>query len=166
MLERRQPLDRLGSKRRLPPAGLDDSEDERTELVAPRKPVVTDPEVDAVGKNGDRRIPLEPVGLGLDAKGDAVRERGELLDDALRLRAEVDVAGTRQGRLLGAVRDQQLDRALEPVEELAHAGLLVRAEDGHESERIGVLQVHGAAALHPVGVGSAPIGSSPDCSGV
>src|SRR5207302_9644026 len=132
VLERRQPLDRLGSKRRLPPAGLDDSEDERTELVAPRKPVVTDPEVDAVGKNGDRRIPLEPVGLGLDAKGDTVRERGELLDDALRLRAEVDVARARQGRLLGAVRDEQLDRALEPVEKLAHARLLVGAEDGHE----------------------------------
>jgi hypothetical protein len=31
------------------------------------------------------------------------------------------------------VRDQQLDRALECAEELAHARLFVGAEDGHEA---------------------------------
>ena len=58
-------------------------------------------------------------------------ERRELLDDALRLGAEVDVARAGQRRLLGPVRDEQLDRALERVEELAHLRLFVGPEDRH-----------------------------------
>src|SRR4051794_21216095 len=137
LLERRQPLDRLGPERGLPLARLDHPEDERAELVAPRETVVADAEVDAVREDGDRRIPLEPLWLGLDAIGHAVGERGELFDDALRLGAEVDVARTRQGHLLRAMCDQQLDRTLECIEELAYLCFFFSAEDGHESERIG-----------------------------
>src|SRR4051812_15890874 len=147
VLERRQPLDRLWPKRGLPLAGLDHREDERAELVAPREPVVADAEVDAFRQYGDRRIPLESLWLRLDAIRHAVGERGELLHDALRLGAEVDVASTRQGHLLRAVRDQQLDRTLERVEELTYLLLFFSAEDGHESERIGVLHAYGAATL-------------------
>src|SRR4051812_13425071 len=107
-LERRQPLERLGPERGLPLARLDHPEDERAELVAPWEPVIADAEVDAVRQHGDRRVPVESLWLCLDAIRHAVRERGELLHDALRLGAEVDVARTRQGHLLRAMCDQQL----------------------------------------------------------
>jgi len=37
------------------------------------------------------------------------------------------------------VRDEQLHRTLEGLQELAYARLFLGAEDGHESERIRVL---------------------------
>src|SRR5258705_7809255 len=58
-------------------------------------------------------------------------KRGELLDDTLRLGAEVDVARAGQRRLLRAVRDEELHRPLERVEELAHLRLFVGPEDRH-----------------------------------
>src|SRR6266566_1094938 len=85
VLERREPLDRLRPKRGLPLARLDHAEDERAELVAPWEPVVADAEVDAVRQHGDRRIAFESLWLCLDAIDHAVRERRELLHDALRL---------------------------------------------------------------------------------
>ena len=83
------------------------------------------------GQDGDGRVALDAGRLVLDAAGHVVGERGELLDDALRLGAEVDVARAGQRRLLRAVRDEELDRPLERVEELAHLRLLVGPEDRH-----------------------------------
>ena len=114
-------------------AGLEHGADQRAELVAPRKAVVAHADVLALRQHGDCGVALEARRLVLDAEGDAVGERRDPFDDPLRLGAEVDVAGAGQRRLLRAERDEQLDGALERVEQLAHAPFLVGSEDRHRS---------------------------------
>jgi len=93
--------------------------------------VIADADVLAVREHGDRRIPLEAGGLVLDAKGHALRQAGDALDDPLDLRFEVDVAGSRQRRFTGPEADEQIDGPVERVEQLADASLLVLSEDRH-----------------------------------
>src|SRR5258707_15240929 len=124
-------LERLRPERRLAAACLDDGPDQRAELVAPREAVVAEPEVRALGQDGDRRIALEARRLLFDAVRHLLRERGEAGNDPLRLGAEVDVARAGERSLFRAECDEQLDRPLERVEELAHTRLVLGLEDRH-----------------------------------
>ena len=56
---------------------------------------------------------------------------GEARDDALRLGGEVDVARAGKRCLLRAVCDEQLHGPLQPVEQLAHLGFVLRPKDRH-----------------------------------
>src|SRR5581483_1169679 len=142
VVERPEALERLRAQGRLRAARLDDGADQGAELVAPREAVVAETDVATPGQHGDRRKALEAAARGaggrpararlvLDAAGDAIRERRELRDDALGLGREVDLAGPEDRRLLRPVRDDQLDGALERVEEPAHPRLVLGTEDGH-----------------------------------
>ena len=134
VVERGEPLDRFRCERRRCLAGLEYGADQRGELVAPRQAVVADTDVFAVRKHGDGGIALEAGRLVFDSERDAVGERCDPLHDPLRLLAEVDVAGSRQGRFLRAERHEQLDGAVERVQQLAHAPFLVGSEDRHRTD--------------------------------
>src|SRR6478609_9548276 len=153
LLERRQ---RVGAQRRLLATRFDDRADERAELVAPRQAVVADAGVATIGTDRDGRKAREAIRLLLDAAGHAVAELGEALAHTDHLRAEVDVAGPRAGRLLRPDGHEELDRPLQFGEPLAYVCLFVSPQKGHTSEPIRVSQRHGSATARPERPGDLP----------
>jgi hypothetical protein len=138
------------SQRRLASSRFEHCADEGAELVAPRQAVVADAAVLAFGEDGDGGVAREAGRLVLGPVGEELREAGELGDDPLGLGGEVDVACARERRLPGAVRDDELDRPLEPLEQLADLRLLLRAEDraasiGHGSTIRGASEISDSA---------------------